>query len=794
MAAMTSGRSGLAVGLALLAAGGATAQDAPPPAAPPGPAAIPPAEPPPVEPGEIVVTAQGRQQRLRDVPISASVISGAALQSGNLRNLEELAQRLPAVKLTPGPASDLLNIRGVGSGLNGGFEQSVATFVDGIYRGRSRSSRAALFDVDRVEVLKGPQTTFFGNNAIAGALNIATRRPMPGGKAAFNASALYAPTDGEFAFEAGVSAPVTDRLGIRVAAKYFGMDGYVKNTLLDEHGPHLRDFVVRGSAAWEPTDRLRTDVRVDYGRFRDGNSFPNEVVGCPPQSPPYPAPRGLCASYLQAAGTRADDRLNQRTASAGSRFALDFVEVAATNSLKVGSHVLTGRTSYYDHDVFNLTQLAPFPLAGTGGRASPFPTFTPEDYHAYSQEIRLQSPAGGTLEYLVGGYVERGRLATELTSGYYFSPFGAGAPGFTAAATPIVLRSTLRQHDRTLSAFASGTWRPAPGLRLNGGLRYSAVRKTAVRDGQIGTGGDNPGDGFVALPDAAQALLRRALGGRGGNFADPKRTDAKLMPSASVQYDLLPTLMAYASYTRGFKAGGFSVTPNPDMFRPENVDAYEVGAKGSLLDGRLSFNIAAYLSDYDDLQESTNVVLPSGAIQSVVGNVAKARSQGVDLGFSARLSSVLTLTADVGYLHARYRSYPGAPCTVLQTLATSPCSQDLSGGRRAYAPDWSGNVGASVALPLGPYRLRIDPSLYFSTRYFQQASADPLTEQSGYAKLDLRAGFGPADGRWEAAVIGKNLTDKDTGSFRNNIPTSPGTTYVLSDRPLSVAFQFSVRM
>jgi len=743
---------------------------------------------------EIVVTAQGREQRLQDVPISASVVSGDSLAKGNLRNLEDLGARLPAVKLTPGPASDLLNIRGVGSGLNAGFEQSVATFVDGIYRGRSRSSRAALFDIDRVEVLKGPQTTFFGNNAIAGALNITTRRAQPGGPFEYNASALYAPADGEFNLEAGASAPLSETLGLRVAAKYFGMNGYVKNTYLDEDGPHQRDFVGRVALAWKPDDSLRTDLRVDYGRFRDRNSFPNEALNCPAESPPYSAPAGLCARYLASyPPTATSDDPADENASAQSRFTLDFEEVALTNELDVGSHVLTAITSYYHHSVYNLAQLAPLPLTGIGGTASPFPTYTPENYRSFSQEIRLRSQPDQPIEYMLGGYFSAGRLTTSLYSGYYFAPMGAYAPGYTTANTPIAVALYHREHDQTFSLFGSFTAHLADSLRLNGGLRYSIVEKDAYRESQIGIGGDVPGEGFQPLPAEAQALIRAALGGRSGDFDDPDRTDRKLMPSVSLQYDVSDAVMTYASYTKGFKAGGFALSPNADIFDPETVDAYEVGVKGSLFDRRVQFGLSAFYSRYDNLQESTNVVLASGVIQAVVGNVAKAKSQGVEFSLTARLSPYLTLSSELGYLDARYIHYPDAPCTVLQTLSASPCSQDLSGSVRAYAPKFSGNVGLNFAYPMGDLELRVDPSMYFTTEYYQQASIDPLTLQGGYAKFDLRLGVGPADHRWEVALIGKNLTDKMTGSFRNNVPTSPGTIYALPDRPRSIAIQLSIK-
>jgi len=742
---------------------------------------------------EIVVTAQGREQRLQDVPISASVINGATLQRANLRNLEELTARLPAVKLTSGPASDLLNVRGVGSGLNGGFEQSVATFVDGVYRGRSRSSRAALFDVERVEVLKGPQTTFFGNNAIAGALNIATRRAQIGGDLSYNASALYAPTDGEYAVEAGVSAPLGSNAGLRVAAKAFGMDGYVENTYLDEDGPRQRDFVARGSLAWEPMAEWRSDLRIDYGRFRDTNSFPAEIVGCPVESPPYPTARGLCQRYLAAAGEDADGELDYRSSGGPSSFSLDFFEAAWTNAFDVGDHTLTAITSYYDHDAEALTSLAPFPFRGLGDEPSLFSTYAPESYHSLSQELRVQSPAGQPLEYVAGAYFSSAELDASQVTGYNHTPFGANAPGYTTADTPISARYLHHQRDRTLSIFASFTGNISDALRLNGGLRYSVVRKRAERDGQIGVSGAGPDLTFTTLPIEAQLLLQRSVGVRVGDFAINQRTDKQLMPSVSLQYDLTGDVMTYASYTRGFKAGGFSISQQGDIFGPETVDAYEVGLKGSLFDRRITFSVAGFLSDYADLQEATNTVTPSGATQTVVANVAQARSQGVEFSTTARVNDAISLSADVAYLDAHYSNYPGAPCTILQTLSASPCTQDLSGARRAYSPEFSGSVGASVTVPVGNLEIRADPSVYFSSRYFQQASADPLTEQEGFAKLDLRLGVGPFDRRWEVALIGKNLTDKATGSFRNNVPTTPGTIYVLPDRPFSVALQVSIR-
>ena len=746
--------------------------------------------------GEIVVTAQGREQALSDVPISASVLGGDTVQQLNLNDLQAIGERAPAVKITPGPASDLLNIRGVGSGLNAGFEQSVGTFVDGVYRGRSRSSRAALFDIERVEILKGPQTTFFGNNAIAGALNITTRTAEPGDPLEYNASALYSPSDGQYDLEAGLSIPVTDDLAFRVAAKYFGMDGYVENPNLGMDGPNQEDFVARASLAWDATDNLRTDLRVDYGRFKDDYSFPNVIMGCPTDGTDYPVSAGLCAAYLARGGeARTGDDAWETAVGGPSDFELEYVEVALTNELDLDSHTLTSITSFFDHSLQTLIQLAPFPFGTIGDTTSPFPVEAPEDYQSFSQELRLTSSTGGTIEHMVGAYLAHGELETRQVTGLYFAPFGANAPGYTTAATPIARAIGQTQEDTTISAFASATFHATDSLRLNGGLRYSIVTKEGHRTYAVGMSGDRPATDFVALPLEAQNSLIAVIGGSFSDFDDTKITNRKFLPSFSIQYDIGYDLMGYASYSKGFKAGGFGLSTDGDQFGPETVDAYEVGLKGGLFGGRAQFSLAAFYSMYDDLQEATNVVLPSGITQFVVGNVAKAISKGVEFSLQGELTDQISFTGDIGYLDARYDEYSGAPCTILQTRAQpTNCTQDLSGTTRPYAPDFSGSVGLNGAFPVfGGAELRIAPSMNFTTAYYQQASIDELSRQEGFAKYDLRVGIGPMDRSWEIAVIGKNLSDERTGSFRNSIPTSPGSIYVLPDRPRSVAIQFSIK-
>jgi len=773
--------------LAILAPVAASAQTSP--ASPAAPTATAEADAAPSSADDIVVTAQRRTQRLQDVPVSVSVVSGDALLKAGITNIGDLSQRLPNVKITSGGNSDFINVRGVGSGQNPGFEQSVATFVDGNYRGRSRATRAALFDVDRVEVLKGPQTTFFGNNAIAGALNITTRKPDREFDYNFSAlGGLY----GEFQLQGGVSVPLTDTLAVRVAGRYNGSNGYVSNSFTGLSGPHTRELIGRVAVVWEPTDNFSSTLRFDRGRNRNLETYNAQLLNCP---------QGACGVFGGARVPGFDDQLDKRTASPPTYSNYDFKEVAWTNSLDLGDVSINAITGYFDHDFSQLTQQIPAPVIGVGGGGL-LPVYTAETYKSYSQEIRLQSRAGGVFEWMIGGYYFHGDLGTNLYTGFRFpvrTPFGLLQfgqlfPAAYNAASPITVNLMTSQKEETKSGFASVTVRPTPGLRVNLGARYTAVDKSAARSVVFGTAGADPSTNFVAGPPAATAFYTAITGSDSLPFARPSRTDKKFMPSIGLQYDIQKDVMVYASYTKGFKAGGYGFSTRPDIFDPETVNAYEIGAKGSFLDRRLNVNLALFLSDYNNLQES-NTLFVNGQILTVINNAAAARAKGVEGGLSYRVSPALSFNLDAAYLDARYRSYPNASCTIAQQLATpsgTACVQNMAGKRRAFAPEWSGSFGATATIPLANAELRFSPLAYFTSKYFVAPTADPLLEQSGNIKFDATLAIGPADRRWEFSIIGRNLTDRTTASFRSSA-FFPGSTYALTDPPRTVAVQFSIR-
>ncbi|MFZ1741791.1 MAG: TonB-dependent receptor, partial [Pontixanthobacter sp.] len=417
---------------------------------------------------EIVVTAQGRVQALQDVPVSVSVLSGETLARNNVMDIEGVSNRVSSVKVTTGGGTDALNIRGIGSGFNPGFEQAVGTFVDGIYRSRSRAVRAALFDVERIEVLKGPQTTFFGNNAIAGAFNITTRKP--GRELEYNVSGLYGSFD-QYSLEAGASVPISDTLRARVAGKYYGMDGFVFNEYTDRHGPHQRNWIGRGTLVWEPSDSYKSTIRFDRGRLRMKEANPPELLHCPPENRPA---AGLCLRYLNAAGGSVDDELNLRHNNYPGTYAYDLREFAWLNELRINDNLtLAANTGYFKHHFYLQNVTFPIPITGTQGLPASLPFVQDENYNSFSQEVRLISSDDRPLSFMIGAYYSYGKLDFDAYNGWYQAPFGAGAGPYYTAADPIVTRYGFNQKEELISAFGSMTYRFTDRLKLNAGLRYS---------------------------------------------------------------------------------------------------------------------------------------------------------------------------------------------------------------------------------------------------------------------------------------------------------------------------------
>lgn len=742
---------------------------------------------------DIVVTAQRREQRLQDVPISVNVTTGDTLQKRGTTDLVDLSQRTPGIKLSTDPQANHIHIRGVGSGLNAGFEQSVGTFVDGVYRGRSRSIQAGLFDVERVEVLNGPQTTFFGNNTVAGAINITTKKPSE--TFGYDAQALYAPSDGQYILQAGATGPISDTLSARAAIQFSGMNGYTWNDNLKVDEPHLRDMVGRASLRWKPSSNFQSDLRVDYARNRDRGTYSAEITGCPPPTG-FPAARGPCLAYLNQHGGVIDNELNFRSLAGPSAFRLDMTEVAWTNRLELDGVTINSISSYGYQKSRTFLNATPIPVTGVAGYYySPFSQN--ETYKNYAQELRIESSNDSWLQWVGGAYYSHGKLASRSFSSLYGAPsIGAAGAPVTSAATPISTNRNLFQKDQTRSVFGQVSAKVTDQFKVNAGLRYTSVKKDASRSFIVGIGGPtaDPAD-FQPLDAVTQGKIIPLAGGSAAGFVDPHTSYSKLMPSVSLQYDLLPQITAYAAYVKGFKAGGYSDGNGPAQFDSENVDSYEIGIKGSALDRRLFFTFDLFYLDYKGLQQSLTTIGPTGANITTVGNAASSVSKGAEMSLSLKATDFLSINAAGAYIDSYFKDYRTAACTALQ-IATigSTCVQDLSGRPTPFAPKFSGSIGATVTVPVdGDVTARLDPNLFYSSSYYLGPTDDPIVQQDRYTQVDLRLGVGPEDRRWEFAITGKNLGNSKVIASGSTIATSPGVAYKLLQRARSVAISFSIK-
>jgi outer membrane receptor protein involved in Fe transport len=712
---------------------------------------------------EVIVSSTRRPERLQDIPVSVKVISGERLAEQSQESLVNLTQTLPGVHIVPAGSASFMIVRGIGSLGNQSFDQSVALFSDDVYHGRSRTSVAAFLDLERIEFMKGPQTTDFGANAIAGALNLITRRPGD----AFDASAraLYG-EHGRYALEGAVGGPLGERFGLRVAATYNGTDGWIENINTGTRLPETRNKAGRATFTFTPREAFDATLKIERSEHDEPGAVyvgPQQIVNCPPPAPIPPTFGGITCSQALAGGFPIGLDGNRTAETPGTGNWLDATEYTLTANYRLGeSHTLTSVAAYYDYD-FDLRFDGDGLPANVGGY-----NFAPEHGRQFSQELRLTSAPGERFEYLAGLYYQNDDTAYDLQTTLYNVTSNINSTASLAVLRPylpLARNFDVTQSSKTYSAFADLTWNVTEQLKLGTGLRRSEVRKRTDQSMLYGQGTQVFG-GFVPLPAALQAPGGYFGAGIPSSFRG-ERTDSAWMPSVKVQYRFTPAVMAYTSYDRGFKAGGFNGTDNTGVaanvpFEPEYVDAYEIGVKAEWFDRRLATHLAVFRSEYRDLQVAvTNLNTATGTSVSLVRNAASSLSEGVELEMQWSPTRYFRVTADATYNDAHYVDYPNsAPNLSQQFLGVK--IQDLSGQPTVLAPKWSGSIIATVSMPLPAGHLFIaEVSPYITSDY----SLHPLTDrqflwQAGYTRVDARLGLQSADTHWAVDLIGRNITDR----------------------------------
>ncbi|MFT5138821.1 MAG: iron complex outermembrane receptor protein [Rhodothermales bacterium] len=747
---------------------------------------------------EIVVTAQKRTESLQDVPISIVAFSGDRIEAAGLNKLDELQSYIPNLNVTETGIGTLLFIRGIGSGINQGFEQSVGAYVDGIYRGRAQQARMPFLDIERIEVLRGPQSTLFGKNSIAGALNIGTARPTNTLEAEF--TVLFEPDADEKLFQGVISGPLSENINGRLAIHSREIDGWVNNLTLGRNEGKRDEQLLRGTLDWVATENLDFSLKVESGKFDvDGRQI--EIIqdrialGGPFAGINY-------ATILQIFGqgpTVANNFQDYLRSSNGDYSYNQTDEAVLTaNYHGKGDMLFTSITGFASYDYSELCD-----CDFTGGNV--FSALFNEDFEQFSQEFRLTSPVGNKLDYIVGVYYETTDLKffdTIFVDGNSVlvpvvnALAGPGAGSLVAnTATP----RTLNQDSETMAIFAQGTFNISDRTRLNLGARLTNIEKQGARQLTITDINLNP------IPDPLQPFVQGLYAGLFNitNHQVSGRIDkTRFLPSINLQHDLNDNTMAYIAFSRGDKSGGFDARSNNSpanggafQFGGEQADSLEIGSKMSFADGVAELNVALYYTEFDDMQVSTF----DGILGFNVGNAARAVSKGIELDGRWRATDKLLLSGSLAISDFEFKEFAGQCYFGKPSDAPDGINCSYAGQSNQFIADYAGTLSADYGISFGNgmyFNAVLD--VIFNDDYMLTSTLDPNAIQDSYTKLNARVALASADGKWEIALIAKNLTDEAVLSYASDVPLAGGNFgtpgfYGLVEQPRAVALQLAFR-
>lgn len=725
---------------------------------------------------EIIVTATKRAENLQEVPISVSVIGGDDLAQLSIASLEETTSFIPGVTVAKGNAADSIFIRGIGSGVNQGFEQSVGTFVDGVYYGRARSSRNPFFDLARVEVLKGPQATLFGKNTIGGAFNITSSRPTQEFEARLMGA--YTPELDTKEAEGIISGPLGDKVAARIGIRYSESDGFLANSLTGNDEPATDEFIIRGQLLFQPSDDLEILLKAESNSYdRVGDNYQ------------LTATSALLGALTTAIDPTTETNFDYTRSGPGTTpdYSFEGDETDASNysgtiNWDIGDHTLTSITSYNEYEA----------LAGRDTDYSSLNFLAQrenQDYNAFGQEIRLTSPTGGAFDYIVGGFYSSEELSnTKFVNANFNSVppvagFLTGVFGVPVAALEGRRNQAFTQDTKSWAIFGQGTYNISDSLRLTAGLRYTKDNKDSTKELFY-----TPVNSSTVSP-----LLSAVYPGLGLGNVQPltnrSRSEDFVTGEAILEYDVNDDVMVFGRYARGFKAGGFDEdnvqgTAASAEFDREKVDAFEIGAKTSFGDGAGRFNLTGFYNDYQDLQVSTF----DGVASFIVGNAATAETYGIEADLAYQITENWDFAAAASWLNATFGEYLPGPALTLPDGTNSTvqipdpnnpgntitvAGQDLSGRPLQFAPDFSLTARTGYDMSVSDnWTARIEANAVYNSGYEIPGDLEPQLAQDDFIKLGGRISLVDEENGWSVAVIGKNLTNEKTSQWGNDLPLS----------------------
>ena len=741
-------RAALLGAAAFASLSGAAAQSAPLAAGSAGVDAAAEAEAAPGQVEEVVVTARHRQENAQTVPAALSVVGGDFIAKTNTTNITQLTRYIPSVQFTAfNPRNSSINIRGLGnaSGVaSDGIDPGVGFYVDQVYYSRPATTTFDLVDIDRVEVLHGPQGTLYGKNTTAGAINITTASPS------FTPQATAEVSGGSYGYvvaKGSVSGPlIDDVLAGRLSVASSRIDGLATNDFDGDKVNGSRNITVRSQLLYTPNQDLKVRVIGDYSR---------QITNCCYQvlAGIVTPPNGK--NFLSAVGhfgytpvVDPFDRHVDANSPIYARQETGGVSIQADYTLP--GAVLSSITAWRfwnwapGNDVDN-TPLSVFTRADTT-----------DTQNQVSQEFRIASTGERKLDYVAGLYLFR-----EQVKGHAVLTYGDAASYLLVSPTIPAIAANGYGSDayssvNTISyaAYGQATYHLTSQWSLTGGLRYTHDDKKG--DFLQTVGGGAPLTGALA---ALQAL-RTALAAPAAY--NTKLDDGKLSGQAGLSYQATENVLAYANVARGYRSGGINLVQLPagatPTIQPESIDSAEVGVKTRLFDRRVTLNAAAFY-ERDKNYQGTAVI--TGTTKTYLTNIPKVESKGFEVDVHAEPTTQVSLYASATYDAAAYKSFPNSPCGLENILQTS-C--DLSGRPLTGVPLWAASFGGEFRQPftLGSRQVEayvgVDDS--FRSSIYSNATDTIYSRLPSLNLVDARLGVRAADGRWDAYVWGKNITDK----------------------------------
>ena len=656
---------------------------------------------------ELIVTAEKREASVQDVPIAITAVSGDYLDDFAIDDIMDIYVQTPGMSFSRAGGEAQIYIRGIGTDAFGvTVDPSVALHMDGVYLGRPQMGLQQFLDIERVEILKGPQGTLYGRNATGGAVNIISR--MPTDEFSGYVSAGYGNFDRR-EVKGAISGPIGGNFKGRLAARYLKDDGFTYD--IEPGGSEEIDdqdmFAVRGILQYDNDSNFDITVIGDYTDFKSGNrtSIPLDDL-----------------SMAVVLGAALDTDFDETRNDLNTFFDWDTGGINVTMNYDFGGVTLTSVTGYreYESDFF-------FNTDGTEIEVT-------RSYFQYkseqvSEELRLQSNGDGPFQWLIGGY--------------YLHEDKEGVLGLGRQTHPDGPRSFIIPNDDTTDAwavFGQASYDFTEQLTATLGLRYSDEEKEdftsvgAIFGDITGLASTMPVTVFFTRSEEA-------------SWDD-------LSPRFALEYRPNDDTMIYGSVTKGFKSGGWNAFDGSPSFDQEEVWSYEVGFKSDLTD-RLRLNGTGFYYDYSDLQVSA---FKDGL--TVTTNAAEATVWGVEFDLTATPIDELTLTANVGYLNAEYDEF-------ISTFGDIT-GVDLSGNTLVNAPEWKASFAANYAIPLNNSgRIDLTTQISYQSRVYHTQHNENLISQGAFALLNARAAYVSPDERWEISLWGKNLGDEQY--FQNTV-------------------------